>query len=671
MNRHKPTLANLSLSFSLPFALSWMLLISFSGLTPKGYADSSAKLTARDYGALPARQSVTISPEGDKIAFRAVEDGRDLVIVYSLAKKKMLTGIDVSETIPQYLHFVRNDLLVMVASEIRRVWGYRGKNEISTAFSLNTQTKKVQQLLTPGDEISAGQTGLGRIVGLSEDQKYVYMPAFLEGGKRALMKVDLKRPRRPRTAYNGHFDVIDFFVDEEGDILAQVRYDNEENTYSIQVPDGWGWKPIHEHETPLIDMVAVGLTPDRQSLVILTENPDTGRNDYFKLSLSNGSIGPMGANRNDVDVSGVITDLNRVVHGLRYAGFTPGYELFDPELNQRVQAVQQTFKGHAVRLADWTQDWKYLVFYVEGPGSSGDYYLHTSDEGLSYLAAARPNIPAKAIHPVTQFDYQARDGLTIPALLTLPLSQAHKPEKLPGIVLPHGGPHAYDKMGFDWLAQALAEQGYLVVQPQFRGSVGFGRELWEAGLGEWGGRMQDDLTDAINVLTKVGMLDPSQVCIVGGSYGGYAALAGASMTPDLYRCAVSINGVSDLNKMLESDREQLGRDHWVLSYFRQSLGDKEFSQDKLERISPSNLANQVKAPILLIHAENDSRVSVNQSKLMYDRLEKAGKLVEFVELEGDNHNLMRGPSRLKTLERLLSFLDQHLGGDNHNQTAME
>ena len=176
--------------------------------------------------------------------------------------------------------------------------------------------------------------------------------------------------------------------------------------------------------------------------------------------------------------------------------------------------------------------------------------------------------------------------------------------------------------------------------------------------------MQDDLTDALKVLTEAGMVDPNRVCIVGASYGGYAALAGATMTPELYRCAASINGVSDLGKMLKADRQEHGSNHWVVSYWKRSMGGDDFNYDKLDAISPSNHAEKVSAPLLLIHAEQDSVVPIEQSELMRDRLEKAEKPVTFVELKDENHYLMQGESRLKALEHLLSFLDEHLS-DKH------
>jgi dipeptidyl aminopeptidase/acylaminoacyl peptidase len=172
--------------------------------------------------------------------------------------------------------------------------------------------------------------------------------------------------------------------------------------------------------------------------------------------------------------------------------------------------------------------------------------------------------------------------------------------------------------------------------------------------------MQDDLTDAVQFLTGAGLTDPSRVCIVGGSYGGYAALAGAAFTPDLYRCAVSINGVSDISGLLQADRRRFGKNHWVLSYMERTIGKDDFNREFMDSISPAKFASRVKTPVLLIHGEHDETVPIEQSETMYKQLKRAGKPVEFIELKGENHYLMQGATRLQALEHILEFVDKNL-----------
>jgi dipeptidyl aminopeptidase/acylaminoacyl peptidase len=258
------------------------------------------------------------------------------------------------------------------------------------------------------------------------------------------------------------------------------------------------------------------------------------------------------------------------------------------------------------------------------------------------------------------YSYAARDGVEIPAYLTRPLG-VEGPAPL--VLLPHGGPAARDYGGYDWLAHGLASRGYVVLQPNFRGSGGYGQVWEEAGHGEWGtGVMQHDLTDGVAALISAGIADPQRVCIVGASYGGYAALAGAAFTPELYRCAAAIAGVADLRDMLAFERERAGDRSATVSYWRQAMGvdDDESSPQDLDAASPAQHADRVRAPVLLIHGRDDTVVPIVQSRKMERALQGAGKPVQFVELEGEDHWLSGAPTRLGTLQALDAFLAEHL-----------
>jgi len=264
-----------------------------------------------------------------------------------------------------------------------------------------------------------------------------------------------------------------------------------------------------------------------------------------------------------------------------------------------------------------------------------------------------------------EIKYQARDGLSIQAILTLPpgYNQDTDPP-LPAIVMPHGGPAAYDRFDFDWMAQYFANRGYAVLQPNFRGSTGFGLAFERAGDGEWGGKMQDDITDGVKALASSNYIDPNRVCIAGASYGGYAALAGAVFTPELYECVVAIAPVADLNRMLRDERRQSGKDHWVISYWENVMSDGDARRQKLDSISPVKFAENVQAPVLLLHGDDDTVVPFSQSKAMERALKRADKSVELVRLKGEDHWLSVADTRLQTLRAMDRFMSEHLPVDN-------
>jgi dipeptidyl aminopeptidase/acylaminoacyl peptidase len=212
-------------------------------------------------------------------------------------------------------------------------------------------------------------------------------------------------------------------------------------------------------------------------------------------------------------------------------------------------------------------------------------------------------------------------------------------------------------MDFDWWAQFMASRGYAVLQPNFRGSSGYGWNFVQAGDGEWAGKVQNDVQDGVKKLIADGIADPKRICIVGASYGGYMALAGATFSPDLYACAVSFAGLSDLNRMLYTGTSFESES---VSVWKRRIG-ADVDSSKLDTASPANFASQVKIPILLLHSDKDTTVPIEQSQIEEDALKRAGKQVEFVTLEGDDHQLEYSATRIKLLKEVERFLAAHIG----------
>ncbi|WP_226661743.1 alpha/beta hydrolase family protein [Microbulbifer aggregans] len=654
----------------------WAMLIVATALvfSPLVFADNQSKIadiSVRDYGVLPEISMMAISPSGNRIAYRTTKDGRDIAVVFSLSEKRLLGSVDLREITPQSIYFATDNELVLVASEVRRLFGYRDKLALSTAYAYSLVTKEVRQLLTPGDVIYPGQHGLGRIAGLSPDRKYVYMPAYVPDDRHdhtprmSLVEVEFDSPQRPRVHFKGLESSIDFFLDGAGEVIAHELFDNRRNLHRILARHGDDWKEIYRKEIDMMEISVVGLNPDRESLVFLAENSETGRDDYFIMDLVTGEVSDAGLGRSDADVEATFTSHDRVVWGVRYSGFNPSYKFFDEDLDRRMAEIQSVFPEHSVWLRDWSDNWEDLLVYVEGSSEAGSFYRFSKGQQPAYIATARPKITAQHIHPIGRMRFQASDGLIIPNLLTIPRSKVGAMKNLPAVVMPHGGPASYDHVGFDWLAQALANRGYLVVQPQFRGSFGFGRDHYEAGHGEWGGKMQEDLTDAVKVLVKKGVVDPERICIVGASYGGYAALAGGAFTPDLYRCVVSINGIGNLEDMLKDKGRLFGDDHWLVAYWQENIGNGKVSQDHLRKVSPALFVDNFSAPVLLIHGEDDLTVPISQSENMYKKLKQAKKTVELMKLEEETHYLVGNETRLQTVESVVAFVDKYLQPTSH------
>jgi dipeptidyl aminopeptidase/acylaminoacyl peptidase len=382
----------------------------------------------------------------------------------------------------------------------------------------------------------------------------------------------------------------------------------------------------------------------------------------YEMSLADGKLtGPL-RSRTDSEIEGFIRDENSVVIGVSYSGLHPSYELFDPALDKDVKAAINALPDASVSLVSWSDDWSKILFYAEGGKHPGRYMLFDrTAKKLSQVARSRPDIKAEEVGEVVTIEYKARDGLTIPAIVTWPAGvPADQRKNLPLVVMPHGGPESYDSVGFDWLAQFLANEGYMVLQPNFRGSGGFGASFAQAGHEQWGRKMQDDVTDGARALMTMGWADPGRTCILGWSYGGYAALAGGALTPDLYKCVVSIAGVSDLRTMLGWEKRERGPDSTAFAYWTRVIGDIDQDAEAIEAVSPYRLASSFKAPVLLIHGGDDLTVPERQSEMMEQALRGAGKQVTYHRIGKDDHSLVAVDSRNKALTAIGEFLAKYL-----------
>jgi dipeptidyl aminopeptidase/acylaminoacyl peptidase len=620
------------------------------------------------YANTPEISLMTISPDGTRIAYRTLHNDRKVLLIKDITTGKTLGGASIEEINAQNAYFIDNFRVILKVSEYKKIPGYTGMHTVSAAFIYDLRTKEIRQLLIPGYGVYKGQTNIGDIIGLSADKQSAYMPAYFsdqkgvkindfgEGPIYTLMKVKLAKKNKPRQLRIGSHDAKDFFVDENGKPLAIERYNENKKQHRVQSYIDGDWVDIFTETTPYRYRSFSGLTPDRKSLV-MTMTGENGRRQYFTMSLKDGKISDPIFTRDDADVEHVLTDIQRVVYGVKYSGFKPSYAFFDDKLTKTFAAIQQAMPENSFTMVDHTPDWSKIIYRIEGGEQAGEYILFANNS-FSFLASSRSKVSAELVNPVKEYSYNARDGYKIPTLLTYP--KGNTSQKLPAVVMPHGGPEAYDRIKFDWLAQYLASRGVLVIQPQFRGSKGFGIEHLRKGRGEWGKKIQDDITDAITSLSKEGQVDPERVCIMGWSYGGYAALAGATFTPELYQCAISINGISDVEEMLAFEKNEHGEQSETYSYWQEVINTKGLDSGFLKSISPINYVEKIQIPILLIHGLRDKVVNFEQSDDFFDALVDENKNVTLIEIAGEGHKFLKNESRIKTLTAIDKFLNNHL-----------
>ncbi|WP_115552853.1 alpha/beta hydrolase family protein [Xanthomonas arboricola] len=320
------------------------------------------------------------------------------------------------------------------------------------------------------------------------------------------------------------------------------------------------------------------------------------------------------------------------------------------------RSLEKAFDGNAVYITSATSDRRMVLVYVWSDRNNGDYYLFdTVSKKADRVFSRREWFPPDGVPVTRQVSFKARDGLVLHGYLTQPLhAQAGKP--LPLIVMPHGGPFGiFDKWEFDDDTQLLAAAGYAVLRVNYRGSANYGYAFTQAGAKEWGGRMQDDVTDATRWAIGEGIADASRICIYGASYGGYAALMGVAKEPALYRCAAGYVGVYDLDMMArDTGRSARWAKNWTVDW----LG----ARDTLAARSPLTLARQIKVPVFLAAGGKDERAPIEHTKAMERALKGAGVPVESLYFPNEGHGFCTEAHRREYYTRLLAFLSKQLGG---------
>lgn len=332
----------------------------------------------------------------------------------------------------------------------------------------------------------------------------------------------------------------------------------------------------------------------------------------------------------------------------------------DKSFESDYNLIKKELPNTDIYFSSSTTDENYWLLSASADIDPGSTYLFDRiKKKLTFQYRPRPNIPVKDLAVMKAISYKSSDGLEIPAFLTLPKGLESK--NLPVIVFPHGGPWARDGWGYNSYAQFLANRGYAVLSPNFRSSTGYGKKFLNAGNNQWGEKMQDDLTWGVKYLIGEGIADSTKIGIMGGSYGGYATLAGVAFTPDVYACGVSIVGPSNLITLLNSIPPywEAGR-----KIFHVRMGDPTNPEGKaqLERQSPLNSAHKIKAALLVVQGANDPRVNKAESDQIVIALRDRGFPVEYIVAPDEGHGFARPVNNMAMLASAEKFLAKHLGG---------
>ena len=473
-------------------------------------------------------------------------------------------------------------------------------------------------------------------------------------GNEEVIEVDVTTGRH-RVIMPPRRGVTNWYADSEGNLRLGTSVDRDSGRLqALYSPGGRdNFRTIIKERVPRYSQSHVPLIflPGERALVLSRDNGFTRVHeiDLRTMDLGRQVFGMDGYDVEAVDESPEGAALERVA----VIRDRLEHHWFNPRMRDIQSVLDETFGAGNATITSYDRARQNIVVHVGAPNQAGGYYLYQTETGnVRHIGWRNTALRDMELNPVRTIRYRTGDGQTIAAVLTLP--RLREQRNLALIVLPHGGPWSRDLESWDMWAQPLAELGYAVIQPNYRGSSGYG-QAWEAmSDGNWGMRMQDDLNDAVDHLVQQGIADRGRVCMMGWSYGGYAASRAAQRDGSRYRCAISGAGVHDLPDMVARDRTYLGR------YGSQYIGS---AASRLADVSPARFARQYSTPILIVHGARDQRVPVSQSRNLVDRLRDAGKVEgrDFVYLEQrrNTHNLPREEDRLEFLEAVQRFLAQH------------
>lgn len=656
-------------------------LVVIAVLAASVQAADKQTVTPEMFGTLPAVSDAEISPDGKTLAMLQNSDDATVVVFRDLDDAASPPrGTRIERALARELYWGNDNTLLVLVSQFGKKQTEKKRVHAMEArrwLAISRETLKSQVLfgnetgyyvLSPGVPLSTRTANAGHAVfsrwtsGNAPSVKSATGSRMSgkSGGGESLFSVRLDDGSTSIIA-GGTPDTDYWIVDGAGQPV--VRVDSTagssgapaEIRLHVRKGDANALGLAHtitgqDGEMSTLRLRGLSATTGRMLATIVREDKLT----LVEYDLDSGQIGQEVLRDPAHDLDGIVYDPRiAAIRGIRFTDDMPRRIYFDPAEQRLQDSLAAALPGAAPIIWSRSADGnRYVVkvLYTDHPAQW--FVFDKASKHLAMMGATHQALDGKAFARKEKYDYTASDGLPIPGYLTVP--QGAPRSNMPLIVLPHGGPWARDDQSFDYWSFFYAAHGYLVYQPNFRGSDGYGARFRHAGDGEWGRKMQDDISEGVRKLVADGLVDPKRICIVGASYGGYAALAGATLTPDLYACAVSVNGISNLGDLIGAT-EAGARTYWEAR-----IGPLA-NRPALHEVSPLHQAHKAKAPILLIHARDDTVVPVGQSRAIAKALAAAGKKHEFVELKGEDHWLSRGETRTEMLARSIAFIDRHIG----------
>ncbi|HYD39095.1 MAG TPA: S9 family peptidase [Allosphingosinicella sp.] len=607
---------------------------------------------AEDFAALPFMDGPRLSPDGTKVASRIAVGGKLFFAVSPLFGEAKPRLFQSGDSDINWWRWVNDDWLVLGIGDTVKVEGedFYVRRAIGVGAADGRMVPLAWRDAAQGADDVIWVADDGRPLIRLARQTSIYLSD--EGFWPEVLEIDVSNGKS-KSVVRPHPQVVGWYADGSGTVRVGIGATNEGRSLRLlyRERDGAGFDVIDRANTrkgQKLLLPSLFLPEPGQALAV---DDREGFDALYKLDLKTMTVGERVFAVPGYDVDGIVADgaKGRLL-GIAVTETAAKVNWLDEDLRELQASLDAAVPGRRASIVSMDKLRQRFLIHIGAADRPGTFYYVTALGGaLQRLAHVNSRIGAGKLHPVRTLRYKARDGLEIPAVLTLPAGVEAK--GLPVVVMPHGGPFARDSEEWDWWSQFLADRGYAVIQPNYRGSSGYGTAFAEKGEGQWGLAMQDDLNDALAHLAKEGIADPKRAAMAGASYGGYAAMRAAQRDGALYRCAISFAGVSDLAALVRYDSRFLNSGRGV-DWLRKQAPN-------LRNVSPINFAEQFSIPILLVHGRRDQRVPVRQSRELAEKLKRAGKSVDYVEQPEGDHHFSRQADRLQFLTALEAFLAKH------------
>ena len=623
------------------------------------------------YARLPAIYDAAISPDGKWMVAVVENSGEYIVRVYNLAdpsdNKVRATGIGKVKV--NSVRWANNTQILLNLTQYHKT----GTTIYATGtlIVMSKDMKKMRPVLAQ----KAQQNGASRfndknvfrqfnnhvVDYLPNDPNNILM-AFGEKDANApgVHKVSLKSSSKKKIR-NGSGNIQDWITDLRGEVRVSVGRTEVRNDSHLAVRDANGdiWRAPDEYPGLTVDTTVFGFMQNPDEMIIGDYNgKDTLGLYVYDLSLKKRTRKLFHNDIYDVDYIVKSPDGSKIV-GAVFTGDNRQTEFFDPSYESKIEQIQTKLQGYHIQYLDQSTDGNKVLFKASTASVPGILYVYdVNTDKLRNLGYDYPEIGKTIQGDITPVKYTARDGYKVPGYITTPpaIADGKVPFKnLPFVILPHGGPYARDTASFDYFAQFFASRGYAVLQPNYRGSAGLGSAHLEAGRKNWE-VMQEDVEDGTRWLIEKGYADPNRICIVGWSYGGYAALMGAIKNPDLYKCSVSVAGLTDPKAAVYDMKKFRFGKHSAKSFLLNGFEDGDDIKDN----SPVKRAKEITIPVFLAHGTRDAQVNFSQYRFMKSAMRKRSNDVYIAFKDGD-HSLTNSAHRKELFSKLDAFMHKNLG----------